>query len=215
MPAIADQVTGLEHNYVAALGQIDSLLSTNTALNALIASLNADKAGLEAQLADLNKHVDDVKAMVENVATGALTMLKTVRAKAETTAKAVVTEGAKVTAEVEKTVSNGIGAALGLVPEAAAPPIAPVVAEPVAGDSGDEQPVKAAVMPANTLVPAQAPTLVQKVESAVDRMLHHSSGSPAHIMRPVDMTMHVEHDDGLPIFLRRGTVFQRGNQATL
>jgi hypothetical protein len=229
MPAIADAVTSLENDHTAALAKIDALNSTNGALLDMVNSLKADKAAMQTQLDTLNTHVKSVNDMVENVAKGALTMLQTVRAQAEAGAKVVVADAASLAAKVEAKVSAGIADAIGLLPETAAPPVAPAAPAPVVHDatlttdSGDEQPAKTALPPAIGLMPAAPPappaakpTVIEKIETAVDRMLHHSSGSQTQIRRPVDLTMHVDHDDGgLPIFLRRGTVFQRGDQATL
>lgn len=225
MPAIADQVTSLENDHAAALATIDQLNSKNSALTDALAAMTTAKTAVEAQLADMAKHVDDVKAMVENVANGALSMLKSIAAKAETTAKSAVAEGAKVTTEVERAVTTGIGAALGLAPEAPAPvlatattlptpsPVAGVTVVPLASGAtlGEALAAVANIVP--PAAPESKPTLVTQVESAVDRMLHHSSGVAAHIT-PEDLTLHVDHDDGgLPIFLRRGTVFMRGDRA--
>lgn len=241
MPAIGDQVASLEHDYTAALAKIDSLLAENAAIKAAHAAVTADNAAL-------NKYADEIKAMVESVANGALKMLEAAQFPI---VAAVEKEVVKVVAEVKTEATRLFDPPPSIT---GALPLAPVIDEinaaalvaidprwrnadgsqiAAAGDSGDEQPEPvpqpeppaapiseppaqtgaaespfASIGAAISKEAARVEAEIAAVPDAVNRMLHHSSGSPTTIRRPVDMTMHVDHDEeGLPMFLRRGTAF--------
>jgi hypothetical protein len=96
-----------------------------------------------------------------------------------------------------------------------APPLAPV-AEPPVSAATPVPPAAPMWRTAPERIAAAAVADFKAVEAeiaavpeAVNRMLHHSSASSTAIRAPVDLTMHVEHnDEGLPMFLRRGTTFE-------
>jgi chromosome segregation ATPase len=235
MPAIGDQVASLEHDHAEALARIDSLVASNAALTsanaaltneaiAKIDSLTASKEALESanaaltsENAALNKYADEIKAMVESVASGALKMLQAARAP-------IMAEVAKVAAEIKPLVLDVTGF-LGDITEEHLPATPEEIDEQDAGnanalssgDSGDEHhpPVVDIYRPIADKIRAEATTIEAKIADipdAVERMLHHSSASSAPpvtaLRMPVDMTMIVEHDaGGLPMFLRRGTTF--------
>lgn len=192
MPAIADQVSSLEFDHANALAQIESLTAEIEALTSAHSNLSAQHDAVLAENDALNKYADEIRTMVESVATGALKMLHAARAP--------------------------------IIPVTADKPVAAAIA----GDSGDEQPAARPTLVPATPWPTRALDAVEAavrsapvtVESAVDRMLHHSaasSGPPiTKIRAPEDMTMIVEHtSEGLPMFLRRGTVFDDMARARL
>lgn len=152
MPAIGDQVASLEHDHADALAQIDMLNAKNAAL------LSANSA-LSSENAALNKYADEIKAMVESVATGALHMLQAARAPITAAVEKVVTE---VETEVKSAASNALDFVVAVKKAALAnvdgkltavqldavnakqPPSIEqqaVIADILHADSGDEQPL--------------------------------------------------------------------------
>jgi len=89
MPAIADLVASLEHDHAHALAKIEALNAANAALAEAINALTTEKAALEAKIAELGAHTDGMIAMVENVANGALDMLKAARLPSDTPAAVI------------------------------------------------------------------------------------------------------------------------------
>lgn len=79
MPTIADQVTTVEHDLVAALAQIDALSAAKAALESANASLQRDNVGLQLEVNDMKHYVDDTRAMAETLANSALEMLRASR----------------------------------------------------------------------------------------------------------------------------------------
>jgi hypothetical protein len=89
MPAIADLVAGLEHDYDDALATIDQLNAENGALTDALAAANSAKAVLEAKVAELSMRADVMTAMAEKVANSALDMLKAAHLPAGTPAEVI------------------------------------------------------------------------------------------------------------------------------
>jgi hypothetical protein len=208
MPAIGDQVASLELDHVNALAQI--------------AALTARVADLTAQLTHASAFTESIKNLAGEAASAALALvtastsspfIAAVEKDAQTTMAFVENEGAKV----ESLFTTAPAAPITPAPPNPAPTGQPVLQT----DSGDEQP-HATPLPAAQPIAAKPSPLahleavataienkVAAIPDAVERMLHHSSGTSTAIRAPVDLTMHVEHDDGgLPIFLRRGTAFE-------
>jgi hypothetical protein len=79
MPAIADQVTKLEHDHDDALANIDTLKAANAALTDALNAVTAEKAALEAKVGELSEYADGLIAMADGVANSALNMLKAAR----------------------------------------------------------------------------------------------------------------------------------------
>lgn len=204
MAAIADQVTSLENDHAVALAQIQTLTAQLGAVTSAHAALTTTHAATLAENDGLNKYADEIRAMVEGVATSALNMLKAARSPV------AVAEPLPI---MPATTLNLTTPALALGAEPVVLPASPPIA-PEAPATITPVPPAAPMWVNNVLekVEAAASDLkadVENIPAAVDRMLHHSSAPPVtKISAPVDMTMIVEHDDGgLPMFLRRGTVF--------
>lgn len=231
MPAIGDQVATLETDHAAALAQIDSL----TAANAALTSANAD---LQKQLANAGAFTDEIKVMANAVATAALGLVTFSRtspfaapvlAASKPFAPPPSVTGATRLAPVVDAINAEIltadsGDAQPGLPPAAAPitSAAPMTAVRVTDMAwlgpvvtGEAEKIETATTGIFETVETEAvngfkavEAKIEEIPAAVDRMLHHSSAASTVIRAPVDLTMHVDHDEGgLPIFLRRGTTF--------
>jgi hypothetical protein len=196
MPAIADLVASLEHDHAHALAKIEALNAANAALAEAINALTTEKAALEAKIAELGAHTDGMIAMVENVANGALDMLKAARLPSDTPA-AVIPFAPKPKTVTAASVAPSVGLADVLITEE--------MLKPEPARVNDTAP---RTVPSRAPKPAAAPIIAPA--SAVDRFKQHFLPALTLMRRPVDQTMHVKHDPGgLPMFLRRDTVFTR------
>jgi hypothetical protein len=186
MPAIADQVAALEHDHDDALAKIDALNATVAAQLDAINAITAKKASLEAKVAELSDHIDGLTVMAENVANGALNMLKATRLpkgtpvavipyapitaierlRAAGTVNGQATEKAPDAPTVQNTVAARVSRVLitddMLKPE----PARPAAPEPTAGD--------ALLTPTQPGLPElMAPPTADSLTSAVDRIKRH------------------------------------------
>ena len=201
MPAIADQVASLEHDHSDALAKIDALNATNAALTDAVNAITAEKAALEARVAELSMRNDGMIAMAEKVASSALDMLTTARLPAGTPAE-VIPFAPKQKTVTTASVAPSVGLADVLITEEMLKPepARQAVAQAIANDT-----VPRAV-PSTPPKPAAVPII--EPMSAVDRIKRHFLPAVTLMRRPVDLTMRVD-PGGLPMFLRRDTVFAR------
>lgn len=204
MAAIADQVTSLENDHANALAQIQTLTAQLGAMTSAHAALTTTHAATLAENDGLNKYADEIRAMVEGVATSALNMLKAARSPVVPAVAVPVATAAELEAATQQT---AVAAEPVTLP--ASPPIAPEAPATITPVPPAAPMWTTAVLEKVEAAASDLKADVENIPAAVDRMLHHSSAPPVtKISAPVDMTMIVEHDDGgLPIFLRRGTVF--------
>jgi hypothetical protein len=235
MPAIADQVAELEHDHIAALADIDALWAANAALTDALDAVTAEKAALEAKVAELSGHNDGLIAMAESVADSALNMLKAARLPKDTPA-AVIPYAPRTTVERlqaagivnghatdESTMSPGLGDIVNRVSQVLIDddvlkpePARQAAPEPFTGS--DETHIRLVVAAGTPLVPASrgflermAPPLAEFPTSAVERIKRHFMPTVTLMCQPPD----TERADpgGLPMFLRRDTVFARAMEA--
>jgi hypothetical protein len=190
MPAIADQVAALEHDHCDALAKIDALNATNATLTDALKAITAERDALEAKVAELSTRTDGMIAMVEKVASSALDMLKAARLPAGTPAE-VIPFAPKLKTVITASVAPSVGLADVITTEEMLKP----------------EPVPRAV-PSRPPKPAAAPII--EPASAVDLVKRHLLPALTLMRRPLDLTTRVKHDPiGLPMFLRRDTVFAR------
>jgi hypothetical protein len=189
MSAIADQVAALEHDHSDALAKIDALNATNAALTDALNAITAEKALLEARVAELGIRNDGMIAMAEKVASSALDMLNAARLPAGTPAE-VIPFAPKLKTVSAASVAPSVDLADVLQEMLKPEPALQAVAQAMANDT---------VPP---LVPSRPPkpaaVAISESTSAVDRIMR----------RPIDSAMRVD-PGGLPMFLRRDTVFAR------
>jgi hypothetical protein len=216
MPTIADQVASLEHDHNDALAKIDALNATNAALMDALSAITAEKAALEARIAELSMRNDGMVAMVEKVASSALDMLKAARLPAGTPAE-VIPFAPKLKTVNPASVAPSVGFADVLITEEmlGPEPAGRAVAQAIANDTVVLPAILAsASLTVPRLVPSRPPkpAAVPIIEpmSAVDRIKRHFLPAVTLMRRPIDLTMRVKDDPpGLPMFLRRDTVFAR------
>jgi hypothetical protein len=183
MPAIADQVAALELDHADALAKIDALTASNAALTDAINAITTEKAALEARVAELSTRTNGMIAMAEKVASSALDMLTAARLPA--------------------------GTPVEVIPFAPRPRIVTAAASvEMLNPEPARQAVAKAIAPSISPEPAAAP--IKEPETAVDLVKRHLLPALALMRRPVDPPMRATHDPaGLPMFLRRDTVFAR------
>ena len=187
MPAIADQVAALEHDHDDALAMIDTLTAANAALMDALNAAAAEKAALEAKLAELRLQADAVAMMAEKFANSALDVLKAARLPASTPVE-VIPFAPRPKALVAASDPPGAEAIVQVLANDAAPPTAPAMSPepdgaPMIESATAVELIKRRLLPALTLM-----------------------------RRPVEQPTRVRHDPspiGLPMFLRRDTVFAR------
>jgi hypothetical protein len=195
MPAIADQVAALESDHADALAKLDVLNAANAALIEAINTITAEKAALAA-------HNDSLMAMVESVGNSALEMLKAARLPAGTPAE-VIPFAPKPKTVTTASVAPSVGLADVLITEEMLrpEPAWQAVAQAMASDT-----VPRAV-PSWPPKPATAPII--EPASAVDLVKRRLLPALSLMRRPVDLTTRAKDDPaGLPMFLRRDTVFR-------
>ncbi|MCU1340366.1 MAG: hypothetical protein JWO19_5947, partial [Bryobacterales bacterium] len=187
--------------------------------------ITAEKAVLEAKVAELGEHIDVLIAMAESVANNALNMLKATRLKG--TPAAVIpyapktaierlqaagvvnghaTDNAMNAAQNAGALSLGLGDIVNRVKRA-----------PINDDMLNTGPARwpaaidAPLIPAPPSLPEPAaPSIAESPTSAIDRIKRHFLPAVTLMRRPVDPPIRVSPDPaGLPMFLRRDTVFAR------
>jgi hypothetical protein len=202
MPAIADQVAALEHDHDDALAMIDTLTAANAALLDALNAVTAEKAALEAQLTELRLQADAMTAMVEKFANSALDMLKAARLPAGTPAEVIAyAPRPKTLATTAAPPSFGLADVLDTQMLKPAPAPAPAMpAAPVAREQLIPTPPE----------PRRSP-IVEPV-SAVELVKRRLLPVLTLTRRPVPLPAPAKPDpspNGLPLFLRRDTVFAR------
>lgn len=138
MPAIGDQVATLEHDHTEALAKIDSLVASNAALVQRLQSLTDENAAL-------NKYADEIKAMVESVASGALKMLQAARAPIIPTSPVVRARDLTDKQLGDHVADVAIGAGILLTP-------------------GEKSDVVSAVKQVNAVIPQSAPATPEELD---------------------------------------------------
>lgn len=199
MPAIADLVANLEHDHDDALAKIDALNAANAALIEAINAITVEKAALEARVTELSTRNDGMIAMAEKVASSALDMLNAARLPAGTPAEVIPFAPKPKVLTTTASVAPTVGLADVLITEEMlkSEPAPQAVAQATANATG---PRAVPSRPVPTAAPIIEPT------SAVDRIKRHFLPSLTLMRRPVDPAMRVDAG-GLPMFLRRDTVF--------
>lgn len=201
MTAIADQVAKLEHDHSDALAKIDALNATNAALTDALNSITAEKALLEARVAELSMRNDGMIAMAEKVASSTLDMLNAARLPAGTPAE-VIPFAPKLKTVSAASVAPSVSLAAVLEEMLKPEPARQAVAQ---AEANDTRPWPALLRP-----PKPAAVAISESTSGVDRIKRHF---PVMLMRrPSDSAMRVD-PGGLPMFLRRDTVFARAMDA--
>jgi hypothetical protein len=186
MPSIGDLVANLEVDHADALTKIDVLTAANDALIDTVSAIAAEKAVLEARVAELSARADTMYAMAEKVAGGALDMLKAARMPADTPPDVIPF--------APKPKTNTIA----LFAES---PLAERTLKPIT-PAADNGPWLVPPKATNSLaVPINEPA------SVVDRIKQRFLPAVSFTRRP-DVIGDGE-PGGLPMFLRRDTVFAR------
>jgi hypothetical protein len=197
MSAIADQVATLEHDHGDALAKIDNLSATNAALTDALNAITAEKALLEARVAELSMRNDGMIAMAEKVASSALDMLNAARLPAGTPAE-VIPFAPKLKTVSAASVAPSVSLADVLEEMLRPEPARQAFAHAEANDTGPWP------VPSSPSKPAAVPII--EPTSAIDRIKRHFLPAVTLMRRPVDSAMRVD-PGGLPMFLRRDTVF--------
>jgi hypothetical protein len=193
MPAIADQVAALEHDHNDALAKLDELDAANTALIEAINTITAEKAALAAQN-------DRLMAMVESVGNTALEMLKAARLPAGTPAE-VIPFAPKPRAFTAAPLAPSPGLAEVLITEEMLRP------EPAWQAVAQATPSGTAPRAAPSWPPKPATAPIIEPASAVDIVKRRLLPALALMRRPVETPRVKQESTGLPMFLRRDTVF--------
>lgn len=237
---VSTLVSSLERDHITALQHIDELIAANDGLHAENAALKSANAVLGKQLTDNTvalldnqEHLADAIKMVDAVGAAALDMLKTVKRPLGSPLKA----DAKVEIAAPPIVPVLITDEM-LKPDFAQQVAGDAMADdpPLQGDSGDETEEKPiAALPAQP-APVPAPVDLAPIKEAIeknldaavpadDAMSRMGRGPSAMKLPPVTMRgaepvrsatpatprLVVHNDGGLPVFLQRDTVFQRGD----
>jgi hypothetical protein len=198
MPTISDQVAALEYDHADALAQIESQNRSLETLTLSLAAMTKEKLALEARIVEYQKHEEETIAAVEVLANASLDMLRIAQRPAGMPAE-VVPFAPKPKTVATASMAPSVGLAdveEMLMPEPAR--------QAVAATANDTAP---RAVPSWPPKPAAAPII--EPASAVDLVKRRLLPALSLMRRPVDLTMRVEDDPpGLPIFLRRDTVFR-------
>jgi hypothetical protein len=189
MPAIADLVATLEVDHADALMKIGVLTAANATLADALNAVTAEKAALEARVTELSARADSMLAMAEKVATGALDMLRAARLPADTPPDVV-----PFAPKPKTTAAASMFAGPFIYDEMLKPAVQVEVS--------DDGPRRVHLgPPKSAAVPINEPT------SVADRLKQRFLPAVSFTRRP-DV---VEQADpgGLPMFLRRDTVFRK------
>jgi hypothetical protein len=208
MPAIANLVATLENDHAEAMAKAELLTAANEALIEKINTIASEKAALEARVAELTEHNDALITMAEGVANNALNMLKATRLPKGTPAAVIP--------YAPKTATDRLQAASIANDHATDNPIDATAAQNP-GASGDENRIHLIAAADPPLIPAPpswaeptAPSVAEFPTSAMDRIKRHLLPALTLTRRPVDLSTPARHGPGgLPMFLRRDTVFAR------
>jgi hypothetical protein len=198
MPTISDQVAALEYDHADALAKIESQNRSLETLTLSLAAMTKEKLALEARIVEYQKHEEETIAAVEVLANASLDMLRIAQRPAGMPAE-VIPYAPKLKTVTAASMAPSVGLAdvlEMLEPEPARQAVAQATANDTVPRAAPSWPPKPAAVP------------IIEPMSAVDRIKRHFLPAVTLMRQPVDSAMRVD-PGGLPMFLRRDTVFAR------